>query len=104
MRLQHIFFDVHMANGHAGLVTIMKKEKKKLRKNDCATFINTTFDTVKILVGDGQFLVHYKHPSGKIAPETIKDLPNFINGGELQYTKALRKVIYEKLPQKKKVE
>ena len=100
MKLAHIFFDVHMANGHAGLEAILKSEKKRIKKDDCVIFVNTKFDTVKILV-DGAFLAHYKHPTGSIAPETLRHLPNYLNGGQIEYTRALRKVIYEKLPQQK---
>jgi hypothetical protein len=94
MRLAHIFFDCHMANGHAGLESIMGN--KKLKPGDCAIFVNTAWDTVKIFV-DGNFIAHYKHPTGTIAPETLRHLPNYLQGGEIQYSKALKKVIEEHL-------
>ena len=58
MRLAHLFFDTHMSNGHAGLEEILKKAKGKMRKGDCAIFINTAWTAVKIFV-DGQFVAHY---------------------------------------------
>ena len=34
MKLAHIFFDVHMANGHAGLEAILKTERKRIKKDN----------------------------------------------------------------------
>jgi hypothetical protein len=81
-----------MGNGHQGLEQIILKQKARLKTGDCALFINSAWTAVKIYV-DGQFVAHYKHPSGTIAPETIKHLPHYLNGSEIEYKKALAKVI-----------
>jgi hypothetical protein len=98
MRLIHIYTEVHMACGHEALSKLCKK---KMKSGDVAAFINTAWTAVKLLVSN-EFLIHYKHPRGQIAPETIKELPNFIEGKKLNYNKALEKVINEHLKKRNK--
>ena len=96
MRLAHLLFDTHLGNGHTGLDSILKKKRLKLKEGDCAIFINTAFTAVKIFV-DGVFVAHYKHPTGRIAPETIRHLPNYLNGSQIEYKRALEQVINKQL-------
>lgn len=85
-----------MSNGHTGLKKLLKKP---LKKNDVAIFVNTKFDSVKLLV-DGKFVAHYKHETGRIDPATLRHLPNYLNGSEIQYNKALEKTINEHFDKK----
>lgn len=96
MRMAYIFWDVHMANGHDGLIQLMKKKRAKLNKGDCAIFVNTKLTAVKMLV-DGVFVAHYKHEEGTIDPATLRYLPRFLQGQDINYKKALSKVINERL-------
>ncbi len=88
MKIAYIYLNAHMSNGHSGLKKMLKKP---LKKNEVAIFVNSAFDTVKLLVGD-QFVAHYKH-QGRIDPATIRHLPNYLNGGSIDYTKALERTI-----------
>ena len=94
MRLAHLFFNVNMSLGHTGLSLMMQQKRKKLdNAGDCAIFINTAFTSVKILTFGASFFSYYKHQSGKLDPATIKDLPRYLDGGQIRYSAALKKVI-----------
>lgn len=89
MKFAQVYFDVNMSRGHVGLKALLTKP---LKKGEAAVFINRVCDTVKILVGS-EFVAHYKHPKGRIEMRTIKYLPQYLEGGEVQYTKALGRAI-----------
>lgn len=95
MKLVHVFFDVSMSNGHAGLTNIMKN--KLLGDGEFAVFINRNWMAMKMLT-PGHTLLHYKSPSTKmpINPGTIKYLPSCVNGGTLNYNEALKTVVEQK--------
>lgn len=98
MKLAHIFFNIDMRNGHDGLATILKKKAgvDVLPHGETAIFINNSWSALKLMTS-GDILLHLKRPYHKpINPETIKYLPNCVEGGELNYTRALETVLSKK--------
>ena len=93
MRLAYFFENIHMSNGHDGLSEHLRKNKKRLKQGDCAIFINSRWTAVKLLTADQKFVIHYRHDDGVIARETIKHLPNCVEGKSLNYPKALEKAL-----------
>jgi hypothetical protein len=94
MKLAHLFFNVNMSLGHNGLVLLMGKKRKKLQsKEECALFVNTAFTSVKLMTFDTSFVAYFKKSSGQLDPATIRYLPEFLEGGEIKYNAALKKVI-----------
>lgn len=85
-KLINVFFNVSMSNGHPGLY--------KMAKSDAETgycvFVNKQWTALKMIT-PANVLLHYKTKSvsHRINMETIKYLPGCVNGGELDYTKAL---------------
>ncbi len=94
MKLMHLFFDVSMTNSHNGLTRILLKDKKSIKEGEYAVFINKNWMGMKMLTPNNTIL-YYKSKSAKtpINPQTIKYLPSCVNGGELNYSAALRVVI-----------
>lgn len=94
MRLVHIFFDISMSNGHAGLNTLLAKEKKTIGDEQYAVFVNKSWMAMKMLTPNN-VLLHYKSKSTTtpINPQTIKHLPDCVKGGTLDYSTALASVI-----------
>lgn len=90
-RIAHIFFDVHMSYAHTTL-TKMIGEKTKLETGETAIFIAKNWKAVKLLTADNTILYHRNNKLG-INPETIKHLPNCVEGGKLNYQKALETVL-----------
>lgn len=90
MKLAHIFFDVNMSKGHKGLGEILKSNKKKISDDTSVIFINKRWTALKMLTSSNVIL-HLKTPkSGRIDPNTIKYLPHCVDGGEIDYSKALK--------------
>ena len=90
MKLAYLFMDVSMSNGHKGLGAMLRK---KLSKGETAVFVNKKWSALKLLTSDG-FVLHKKQPDNRpIVPETIKYLPYCVEGGKLNYTKALTTVM-----------
>lgn len=93
MKLAYFFENIHMSNGHDGLSEYMRKQRKRLRQGDCAIFINSKWTAVKLLTFDERFVIHYRHDTGVIARETIRHIPNCLEGKSLNYPKALERAL-----------
>lgn len=94
----HVFFDIHMRLGHDGLRALLLQEKKgELKDGETALFINHSWTALKMLTAS-DVILHLKRPDHKpINPEAIHYLPNCVQGGTLDYTKALSETIRRKL-------
>lgn len=92
-KIMHVFTDVSMSNGFPGLTKFLSKQKKELGDGEFALFINSDFTACKIMTNK-ELLLHHKRPRNRpIDPDTLPLLPRYINGGKLEYGKALEQVI-----------
>lgn len=88
----NIYFDTRMSLGHKGLREIAKDKYDR----DFCVFINKSFSALKMSTPSNTVL-HYKARSTRqpINIETIKYLPACVNGGELDYNRALEQAVKE---------
>lgn len=90
------FADIHLGNAHRGLTKIAIKEKVDVRNlgaGEYVVFVNSVQTAFKMFA-PGNVIAHYKSPENtKIDPRTILMLPNYFNGTEIGYDKALRAVL-----------
>lgn len=94
--IAHLFFEVHMAYSHDTLRSmVLKKSKQGLADGETAIFINRKWTAVKLLTKNNTILYHRDMKNG-INPETIRHLPSCVEGGELNYAKALATVLTSK--------
>ena len=102
-KVAHVFFEISMANGHTGLIEILKKRAKivKLNEGETAIFINKKWSALKLLTSE-DILLHLRRPANKpILPESIKYLPACVQGSELNYSVALKKTLEDKFKDRK---
>jgi len=97
-RLLHIFYDVTMSNGHSGLSELCKRKVSldNMKPGDMIIFINSSWTAMKALTGSKNVLMHHKMESGHINPDTLIHLPEFVNGGKLDYQGANRVAITQR--------
>lgn len=94
-----VFFDTHLGNGHDGLAKLASKEKidvKNLNVGEYVVFINRDKSAFK-LYATSFTVAHLRLPKGKIDLNTIAKIPTFFNGHEINYNKALKATLLEKL-------
>lgn len=98
MKLIDIHLNTSMSLGHPGLY----KKAGKSVADGYVVFINRNWTAMKMLT-PGNVLLHYKSPDPRrrpINPETIKYLPHCVEGGDLNYSKALEAVITKEFGKK----
>jgi hypothetical protein len=91
-----------MSNGHDGLKETAKKVGKldvsSLRVGQFALFINKAFTACKFYAANNVVL-HYKHPLNHCLDyKALKLLPDFFDGQNLNYTRALKQAIKDGYP------
>lgn len=94
-----VFPNADLRSGHNGLRKLAAKNKKNvdaLVPGDLLLFINRAQSAFKMFAANNT-LIHYKSPRGLVDMKTIKYLPGCLSGGELDYNKALAKVLLETL-------
>ena len=99
MRVVRVFFDVSMSNGHLGLSKIARDHKiqiEKLPQHEFVVFVNRPKTSIK-MYAPGNVIAHYRG-SRRIDMRTIQHLPNVFAGGNLNYDKAIAKVLEKELP------
>ena len=100
--VMHVFPNVSMSNGHDGLRGVAKKVGKldvdDLKLGQFALFVNRPFTACKLFAANN-VLVHYKHPQNHCLDyKALKLLPEFFDGQDIGYTKALRQVLKNGYP------
>lgn len=95
-RIAHLFFDINMSSQHDGLNAILDKAvgSDELPVGDVALFINKKWTKLKILTADNT-LIYLRRDEG-INPETIRHIPNCIEGKDLNYGKALETAVKQR--------
>jgi len=98
-KILHWIPDVHMANCHDGLAEIAKKKLKinvaDLRPGEFVIFTNASFTAIKAY-GAGETILHHRSPDRqRLNPKAAMLLPHFIKGQDINYDKALAKVVTE---------
>lgn len=93
MKIGYLFFDTHMSASHK---TLRARIKKDLLENECAIFVNKKWSAVKMLTSANTILYHRRPNNERLEPETIKFLPNCVNGSNLDYDAALKSAILSK--------
>ncbi len=94
-----VFPNADLRSGHAGLRKVALKSKKDpaaLEPGQLLLFINRAQSAIKMFAANN-IIIHYKSPRGYIDFQTIKYLPACLEGGELNYNKALAKVFQDTL-------
>lgn len=97
-RIQEIFFDTDLRNGLDGLIDVAKKRNvdiDKLKKGDFLVFVNTKRDKMR-LVPCKDLFANYRSPTGRIELNMIRHIPEYFDGSELGFSKALEKALREK--------
>lgn len=100
--IMHVLPNVSMSNGHDGLAQVAKKTLKvdvrSLPIGEFALFINRGFTACKLYAANN-IVLHYKHPKGHhLNYKALKLIPQFYNGQNIGYTKALDAVIRKDYP------
>lgn len=100
MKIIRYFSDVDMRNGHNGLRQIARDEGIDLRRvpeGQFVIFMNKKKNCLKMFASYN-VLAHVKLDEGKIDPRVIAHIPACFNGREIDYDKALRKVMRREFP------
>jgi hypothetical protein len=94
-----VFPETDLRKGHLGLRELYKKDISKMGSN-FVIFINRKQTAFKLL--NGNLVVHYRAPFGRIDINTIQFLPYCFDAtGAFNYNKALEAVFKHKLAKKK---
>jgi len=97
IRVAHVFYNVHMGQGHKGLLGMYEKKTKKkdVGHSEIAVFINRKFTGVKMLAPGMTFLYH----KGDITADIIAGIPRAFGAEPLHMTAALCRAITDALAQ-----
>lgn len=100
-KIVRYFSNIDLRNGHDGLASIAKKAGifvSELETGEFALFVNRKQTALKMYT-QGLLIAHLRLPNGRrINPKTIAMLPNFFNGSEIRYNKALEAVLQKEFP------
>lgn len=89
--------DTNMGKGYTALNELVSLQK--LGKGEFVAFVNKKRDKVKLCTGN-DVLAYLRLPKGKIIdPRTIQLLPQYFNGQEIDYDKAIERVLRAQFPQ-----
>ncbi len=95
-RLLHFFPGADLRCSHDGLKLLAKKKKvdlSNMKMGDCVIFMNNAGTKLKMFASGTKCLMFVSNDGRKIAPETIQFLPQYVQGGELNYRGALKEAI-----------
>lgn len=100
--IMHVYPNVSMSNGHDGLKEVAKKTNKvdvtALKVGNFALFINKAFTACKLYAAN-HVVLHYRHPNNHLLDyKALRLLPEFYDGQDIGYTKALKQVIKSNYP------
>lgn len=71
---------------------------KSLEPGKCVVFINKKHNALKMFASGNETVAYLRLPPGQsIEPRAIAMLPKFFNGRSIDYSKALKKVLDDKL-------
>jgi len=95
--VMHLYMNTPMYNSHDGLAVIAKKENgvdvKALKVGQFCLFINPPCTACKLFAANNVIL-YYKHPKGhRLNPQALQMIPQFFDGQDIGYNKALAKII-----------
>lgn len=96
MRINRVFFDVHMGLAFQGLGEIAKKAKTKLDADSVVFFLNRKCTAFKIMVG-GVYLTYYKNGARKIPLDALTLLPEKFGGSQMEMDDAISKSLEKQL-------
>lgn len=108
-RIIHVFFDVDMRAGQAGLAEVAKKggkSVKKLQPGEFVCFLNSQKTIIKVLAPTGEadsfgILSQYRSPHGKIDLNAVDYIPAAFGAGSFNMNKALRMSLEAKIGKKR---
>lgn len=99
-KIARVFFDVYMNKAHRGLSALAAEHKcdvTKLEQGEYVMFINSKNTALK-MYAPGNVVAHLKLPSGMtLDREVIAMIPNFFNGGKINYDAALKATLERRL-------
>ena len=88
-QIAHIFTEVDMRCNHLGLTKLITKHKIKIG-GQYVIFLNKARTMVKMFCKSPDVLLHYKKDGRVIDPGTLRYLPKYVNGSEIQMNKAVK--------------
>lgn len=95
------FADADMRQGYDGLRLVAKKQHidlDNLPKGHFVAFTNRAMNKIKICT-QNDLVTYLRMPRGrKIDPRVIQHIPEYFDGQEFSYDRAIRAVIREKFP------
>jgi len=96
-KLIRYFPETDMRNGHRGLMKIALAKKinvKTLKHGEFVVFTNKKMNKLKMFGVGGNFIAYLSLPKERsIDKEAIQYLPATMNGGQLDYSKAIERRI-----------
>lgn len=99
-RLVRYFPESDMRAGYDGLQVMAKKQGVSLMdlpKGHFVAFVNREQNKIKLCTGND--VVAYLRLKGRrIDPRVIRHLPEYFNGGAIEYDRALQKVLTNEFP------
>jgi hypothetical protein len=97
-KILRYFPETDMRNGHDGLTKIAQKQGirvDQLGLGEFVLFVNRNLNHAKLFT-PGNVIAHLRMPNRhKIDPRTISLIPKFFNGTKINYTGALKEVLYK---------
>lgn len=101
-RLVKFFPDSDLRAGHDGLARKASNagiSVSNLQKGEMLAFVNTRKNKLKIFASGGVMAYYRARLGEKIDPRIIQHLPDCFNGAEINYDKAMTKVLEKHFPQ-----
>lgn len=95
-RLVRVVNDTNMGLGYDGLNKLVKLGN--LGKGEFVCFINKKKNKVKLATCQDMVAYHRLPAGQQIDPRVIQHLPEFFDGGQIQYDKAVEKVLRGTFP------
>jgi hypothetical protein len=98
MRIARVYFDVHMGQAFAGLMSICHKSgfKPEEKADSYVVFINKKRTKFKLLVGN-QYLIYHDNKDKQFPLEAIQHLPQAFTGKQFEFATAVDKAIRTKM-------
>jgi len=99
-RLVRYFPDTDMRLGYDGLANIARKQSldlENLPKGHFVAFVNTQLNKIKLCT-QNDVVAYLRLKKGRIDPRVIARLPEYFNGGAIEYDRAVRATLLETFP------
>lgn len=93
--------DADLRMGYDGLTSVARKagvDLSNLPLGHYAAFVNRAQNKVKLCT-QNDVTAYLRLRKGRLDPRVIQHLPNYFNGGEIAYDKAMAKMLRQQFPE-----